>query len=308
MHRARILLAIAASIILGSAIPPTASAMEVLGKKPGHVWFGPSSVPNREAISRMVWAPGIDDGYVPQGVTWADGAIYLSSYRSTDPKVGSGPCRIFKVDPETGNTIGQFDLPADCGHAGGLARVQKGVLVAADTRRLYRIDEALAFQPGNSPDAITATVILRGELKGSFVSFDGASVFVGSYEKDPAKARGHFLPVSIFDTHNGRALNETAATRSIPLPVEAQGAAFDKAGNLWITSSSSRFGRLDALDATTGQVKSSFQMVIGIEDLSFDDNGRIWTVSEAGSLRWQKWSSTFPILFRLEPGRLKEQR
>jgi streptogramin lyase len=114
--------------------------------------------------------------------------------------------------------------------------------------------------------------------------------------------------VSIFDTHNGRALNETAATRSIPLPVEAQGAAFDKAGNLWITSSSSRFGRLDALDATTGQVKSSFQMVIGIEDLSFDDNGRIWTVSEAGSLRWQKWSSTFPILFRLEPGRLKEQR
>jgi outer membrane protein assembly factor BamB len=129
----------------------------------------------------MIWAPGIDDGYVPQGVTWADGAVYLSGYRSTDPKIDRGPCRIFKVDPESGNTIGQFDLPEDCGHVGGLAYVGKGILIASDTRRLYRIDAATAFAPGNPSNAVTAIVALRGEVKGSFIDFDGSAVFVGSF-------------------------------------------------------------------------------------------------------------------------------
>jgi hypothetical protein len=46
-------------------------------------------------------------------------------------------------------------------------------------------------------------------------------------------------------------------------------------------------------------------MVIGIEDLAFDDEGRVWSVSEAGSIRWQKWSRTFPLLFRIDLGKLK---
>lgn len=286
----------------------TASAVEVLGKKPAHVWGGPSSVANDQAITRIIWAPGIDDGYVPQGVTWADGAVYLSGYRSTDPKIDRGPCRIFKVDPENGNTLGQFDLPEDCGHVGGLTYVGKGILIASDTRRLYRIDVAAAFPPGNPSNAVTAAVSLRGELKGSFVDFDGSSVFVGSFEKDAAKAKGHFLPLSVFDTHNEKTVNETAAIRSIPLPPEAQGAAFDKAGNLWITASSSRFGLLYRLDSKTGQAASSFEMVIGIEDIAFDDEGRLWSVSEAGSLRWQRWSKTFPVLFRVDMSKLKENR
>jgi outer membrane protein assembly factor BamB len=282
-----------------------ASAMDVLGKKPGHVWGGPSSVVNDQAITRMIWAPGIDDGYVPQGVTWADGAVYLSGYRSTDPKIDRGPCRIFKVEPESGNTIGQFDLPEDCGHVGGLAYVGKGILIASDTRRLYRIDAATAFAPGNPSNAVTAIVALRGEVKGSFIDFDGSAVFVGSFEGDAAKAKGHFLPLSVFDTHNGKTINETVAIRSIPLPQEAQGAAFDKAGNLWITASSSRFGLLYRLDSKTGQIASSYEMVIGIEDIAFDDDGRLWSVSEAGSLRWQRWSKTFPVLFRVDPSKLK---
>ncbi len=167
---------------------------------------------------------------------------------------------------------------------------------------------AAAFTPGSSSNAITATVTLRGELKGSFVDFDGASVFIGSYEKDAAKAKGHFLPLSVFDTHNGKTVNETAAILSIRLPSRAQGAAFDKVGNLWITASSSRFGLLSRLDSKTDQIAPSYEMVIGIEDIAFDDGGRLWSVSEAGSLRWQKWSKTFPVLFRVDLSKLKEKR
>ena len=299
---------VATGAVLCMFLPLTTSAMEVLGKKPSHVWGGPSSVANDQAITKMIWAPGVDDGYVPQGVTWADGAVYLSAYRSTDPKVDRGPCRIFKVDPENGNTLGQFDLPEDCGHAGGLAYAGKGILIAADTRRLYKIDMASAFPPGNPSNAVTATVRLHGEVKGSFVDFDGSAVFVGTFERDAAKAKGHFLPLSVFETHNGKTVDESAAVRSIPLPQEAQGAAFDKAGNLWITASSSRFGSLYRLDNKTGRVATSYEMVIGIEDIAFDDDGRLWSVSEAGSLRWQRWSKTFPVLFRVDPSKLKENR
>jgi sugar lactone lactonase YvrE len=256
----------------------------------------------------MIWAPVIDDGYVPQGLTWADGVLYLSSYQSIDPKIDRGPCRIYKVDPETGNTLGLFDLPEDCGHAGGLAYAGKGILIASDTRRLYRIDTAAAFSPGHPSNAVTATVTLCGEVKGSFIDFDGSAIFVGSFERDAARAKGHFLPLSVFDSHNGMTVEAAAAVRSIPLPQEAQGAAFDKAGNLWITASSSRFGQLYRLDGRTGQVASSYEMVIGIEDIAFDNDDRLWSVSEAGSLRWQRWSKAFPVLFRVDPGKLKENR
>jgi len=298
-------LVVAACMVFYALLPLTASGAEVLGKKPRHVWGGPSSVPNGHAIIKRIWAPGIDDGYVPQGVTWADGVIYLSGYRSTDPKIDRGPCRIYKVDAESGKTLGQFDLPEDCGHVGGLAYIGNGILVASDTRRLYKIDAASAFVGQSVSTAVIATVKLGGQVKGSFVDFDGTSVFVGSYEKEAEKAKGHFLPLSIFNTHYDKTVNENIAVRTIPIPVEAQGAAFDKEGNLWITASSSKFGTLYKLDATTGRSLFSYEMVIGIEDLAFDDEGRLWSVSEAGSIRWQRWSKTFPLLFRIDLNKLK---
>ena len=165
-------------------------AAEVLGKKPRHVWGGPSSVVNDHAITKAIWAPGIDDGYVPQGITVADASILLSSYQSTNPKVDRGPCRVFRVDAKTGDYIGQFDLPEDCGHAGGLVHIGKGILVVSDTRRLYKIDMNKAFQDGDTKNALLAVVRLAGDLKGSFVDFDGTSIFVGSSEKDAGKAKG----------------------------------------------------------------------------------------------------------------------
>jgi outer membrane protein assembly factor BamB len=296
---------VAAYVVLIIFCPLTASAEEVLGKKPRHVWGGPSSVPNDQAITKRIWAAGIDDGYVPQGVTWADGAIYLSGYRSTDPKIDKGPCRIYKVDAESGKTLGEFDLPQDCGHAGGLTFIENGILVAADTRRLYKIDARSAFAGQNASAAVIAAVKLSGQLKGSFVDFDGTSIFVGSYEKDVEKAKGHFLPLSIFGAHSDKAVNEVIAVRTISIPVESQGAAFDKEGNLWIAASSSKFGTLYKLDAKTGRVLSSHEMVIGIEDLAFDDEGRLWSVSEAGSIRWLKWAKTYPLLFRIDLNKLK---
>ncbi|MSP39904.1 MAG: hypothetical protein EXR70_15560 [Deltaproteobacteria bacterium] len=277
---------------------------EILGDKPKHL-SGVSSVANDQAITKMIWSPGLDDAFVPQGLAFADGAIFIGAYQSANPSVDRGQCRVFKVDPQTGKTLGFFNLPDDCGHAGGLVFVGKGVLVASDTRRLYKIeiDKALAAQSADA--GLLSTVRLSGEVKGSFIDFDGASIFSASSEKDQSKARGHFFPLSIFDTHKGKTINQDLAVRTLQIGVEGQGAAYDREGNLWLSFSSSKYGSLQKTDPKTGQILAEYRMPIGIEDLAFDDEGRLWAVSEAGTLRWSKWSQKFPVVFQIDVSKLK---
>lgn len=296
---ASVLAALAMLLPVGSH----AGAADVLGTRPAHLGGELPAVPNDAAILSRIWAPEIDEGYVPQGVTVADGALLVSSYRSTDPKVGNGPCRIHRIDPASGRTIDQFDMPPACGHAGGLAYLGQGMLLVADTRKLYKIDLARALS--GQTDFVVATLSLGGDMKGSLADFDGKSVFIASSEKDADKARGFFLPLSLFDTHAGAVLTPADASRIIAVPALAQGAAFDRDGALWMTFSNSKTGALKKLDAASGAVLASFDMVIGIEDISFDAQGRLWTVSEAGSLRWSRWSHSYPVLFSIDPARLR---
>ena len=46
-------------------------------------------------------------------------------------------------------------------------------------------------------------------------------------------------------------------------------------------------------------------MPAGIEDLSFDAAGQMWSLSEAGSRRWLGWETFFPVIFRIDPKRLR---
>lgn len=58
---------------------------EIFGKRPGYLPGEASGVPNEQAITRAIWAPGLDEGYVPQGVGFEAGHVLVSGYRSTDP-------------------------------------------------------------------------------------------------------------------------------------------------------------------------------------------------------------------------------
>jgi hypothetical protein len=293
-----------AACVLTASIFSGVSAADLLGTRPARIAGDASPAENEQAITTKIWMPGIDDGYVPQGLTFADGYVLVSSYKSTDPKVGKGPCRIYKIDPRSGRTEGQFDMPDDCGHAGGMAYAGKGILIVADTRRLYKIDMTKAFTDAHARNALVATINLAGEVKGSFIDFDGASIFVGSSEKDATKAKAFFLPYELFDSHNGATIDQEAATRSFPIAAVAQGAAFDRQGGLWLTFSNSKHGLLQKVDPVSGKVLAQHEMIIGIEDIGFDEQGKLWSVSEAGSLRWSKWSKTFPVVFGMDVTKL----
>lgn len=163
-----------------------------------------------------------------------------------------------------------------------------------------------AFEQNSARNALQATVSLGGEVKGSFVEFDGIDLWLGVFDKDESKSKVYRFPLKILDDFNGTGLvTEDRALTALAVPAEAQGAAFDREGNLWITSSSNRFGMLHKLNPRTGQKLASYEMVIGIEDIGVDADGRLWAVSEAGSQRWSRWSQTFPIIFLLDISRLR---
>ena len=56
---------------------------------------------------------------------------------------------------------------------------------------------------------------------------------------------------------------------------------------------------------TANKLPGLFTVAARIEDLSFDEAGMLWSVSEAGSLRWRHWETCFPLIFSLDVGRLK---
>ena len=67
--------------------------------------YGPktvSAVPNAAAIVRRIWLPGLDAGYDPQGLAVDGGGIYVSAYRSDSLGVRRGPCRVIRIELETG--------------------------------------------------------------------------------------------------------------------------------------------------------------------------------------------------------------
>lgn len=295
----------AGAIVLWAALGLTPAMAEMpLGAAPtystrklGTIPEGP--LPNEAAMVRRLWAPGIDEGYVPQGLSVIGGAIYLGTYRSTDVGQSRGPCRVFRIDPATGAATGTLDLPPACGHAGGLAKGAPGRLWVVDTRVMHEVELAPPGVP--SVGRVLREVKIEAPMKGSFAAGDGAALWLGGYERDRAGLI-HRVPHAAI---TGESIGAAQATAAIEVPARAQGAALDPEGRLWLTLSGATFGELVRLDPGTGAVTVRYRLPDGVEDLSFDAAGRIWTVSEAGSRRWSGWATFFPVVFQLDPARLK---
>jgi hypothetical protein len=284
-----------AAAVLAASLPGAARSEPppsgiVLGHRPASVTRPLSQVPNAHAIVRRIWAPGIDDGFVPQGLAIANGELVLSAYRSTDRKQGRGPCRVFVIAPKTGAVTRSVDLPATCGHAGGVATLPDGRIVVADTFSLYVI----------SGSAVAKTVTLKGRLRGSFADADGQALWIGSYDRSGGTLWR--LPPEALDKSE---IDESDADAVLAIPPRVQGLAFDRGGGAWLTVSGSQDGALLRLDPKTGAIPARYPMPPGIEDIAVDSRGLIWAVSEAGSIRWSHWSTNFPVVFAIDPARLR---
>ena len=264
-----------------------------------------SQVSNSAAIVSRIWMPGLDAGFVPQGLTVAGDHVFVAAYRSTSPRRSRGESRVFAVDMHSGDSVGEFLLPDDVGHPGGLANDRRGTLFVADRGKLYRIDLARALADGDSRAAILGRADVDRAIGPSFLAWHADHLWFGPYEKW-GEPRLYRYPVArVFPEDGSVYLTATDEVHSIPIDVRTQGAAFDGQGHLWLSQSGSEGGVVQRLDAATGDLLDLFEVMAGIEDLSFDGAGRLWSVSEAGSLRWRRWETWFPLIFSLDVGRLK---
>lgn len=278
---------------------------QIMGARPTYLDAVTEDVPNGAALGHHIWTPGLDEGYVPQGLTIADGYILVSSYLpSPDLKSNTGPCRVFRIEQATGKASGAFDLPVGaCTHSGGLAYLGNGMLLLADTRQLFRIDLAKALASGRAEGAMKS-VKIAGELRGSYATFDGKDAWIGTWTKEEPHARMFRLDPRLFDDYDGQTVKEERAVESIPVPLEAQGAAFDKDGNLWVSASNGKWGKLYRLDRR-GNVQAQYEMTAGLEDLTVDAKGRLWGLSESGTRKYMHWPTRFPFIFEIDTAKLK---
>ncbi|MFT4195871.1 hypothetical protein [Ottowia sp.] len=302
----RLLAALLALVLFAAGCVTAPAGDPARGAAPGYLGAATLDVPNADALRRRIWVPGLDEGYVPQGLASAPGGVlYVSAYRPMpDLKANGGPCRVFRVDAGSGAVTGRFDVPPGaCTHAGGLVLAGPGRLLLADTRRLFLIDLARALASGGTEGA-ARTLKLGGALRGAYAAFDGRDPWIGTWTREPGAARMYRLPASLFDTLDGQTISEAQALESLPVPLEAQGAAFDREGGLWLSASNGRWARLYRLDRQ-GQVQAGYPMVPGLEGLAVDEAGRLWSLSESGARKYLHWAVRFPFVFQIDTARLR---
>lgn len=239
---------------------------------------------------------------MPQGLAVMGSHVLVAGYR--EAKDGGG-CRVFRIDSKSGEAAGSFDVPG-CNHAGGLANVGNGLLVITDTRRMWRIEVEKAFAAGKVDGAVRGTVGLTGDLFGSFAAFDGTDLWIGRYttRAEAANAKIHRVPLKVFDELDGRDLDESKVAETLPSPPLGQGMTFQGKDTIWIASSSSQIGWLHRIERATGKVLERHDTVIGIEGIAFD-GGKLWAVSEAGAKKYLHWKLHFPVVFDIDPAKLR---
>ena len=297
-------LAAAICLCAGSALYAITAIADsgVAGSRPAYSDRVLSEPPNAAAIRARMWVPEIDLGFVPQGITVAGNSVLLATYNSE----GMQPrCRLFRIDRETLALTGRFDMPLACGHAGGLAYAGGKRLFVSDTNRLFEIDLERAFDAARAGDAVVRSLALRFPLRGSFLAYSDGALWIGVY-KASQPDRIYRVPLDVIETTpEPPGLGEEHANASLEVARKSQGASFDRDGFLWLSQSDSQTGALQKVDPKTGAVLARYAAVAGIEDLGFDADGLLWSVSEAGARRWHNWPAYYPILFSIDTKALR---
>lgn len=146
---------------------------------------------------------------------------------------------------------------------------------------------------------------------------DGGYPFVSSYKPTP-DLKANTGPCRIFRIE--MATGKSAGAFDIPpgTCTHAGGLAHMGNGKLFVSDTRQVFlidvakalasgtsaGASNRLDRQ-GNVKAEYDMVTGLEDLTIDDAGRLWGMSESGTRKYIAWETRYPYIFQIDVGKLK---
>src|SRR3546814_16726173 len=105
--------ALAAAAGLLAAVPADADPLGAIPAQTQRTLT--EKIPNADAVTWRAWVPGLDEGFVPQDLTVAEGALLLATYRGN---AGCG-CRLYRLDPDDGGVTGMTNKHTPSGSGGG---------------------------------------------------------------------------------------------------------------------------------------------------------------------------------------------
>lgn len=209
----------------------------------------------------------------PQGITWASPSLLLVSWYAR-----SGGSRVSVVSLSSAR-YGHVTLQDPVGspllaHAGGIAFVDGWLCVGATARGFWSLhvsDLSVDSSAWRARDLHAPAAPSGGRLRWSFLDADGPSLLGGEYGRGRKSTRLFRVPVS-------DGAPSGAATELATGPTGMQGAC-SRGPGLVASISHGPWVRGSLHDLGTGR-RTRGAFPIGVEDLTHDAGGALWTVAE----------------------------
>lgn len=270
-----------------------ADAPRPMGAMPRYLTMLDLKFPNAQAVVRSAFVPGLDEGFVPQGLARYGGDFLLSGYMSGGTHHS---CRVYWVGGNDLAAREQFDVPVKCNHAGGIAVSPQGQIAIGDSGRL------IVWTPSKGsirPVSGINEVKFTGNIRGTFLSATAQGLVIGSYYKDSGVTAAQTFPWKILGY---RDISPRDITTTVNLLPQTQGAVRLNDGYFWTSSQGNP--NMISYVAPNGVVQNSFPFVRGLQGVVPGPNGTIWTVSESGAAPYTKRSDVYPSIMQIDPSKL----
>ena len=276
-------------------------------------------------VDVKTFVPYQNDDYVPQGLTnsyedesynQSNGYLYISMYNKTIFGVSYLKNSIIvEIDPEKNYSVRRCFMLSGAqasGHNGGIAFFNNSIYVATNFKiGKYPIPDYETNSEKYQTLPLTNENTFSVSSKASFMTYYRDSIWVGDYRENQSQVIPYIYGYPIDSLGN-------ISTNSNPvkyrIPYQTQGVSWTNHDNidyLFIntTNGGNNYSTLFRTPKTNLEpvnspiMENQYLLPSQVEDLSFNQNGDLITVSESGSKYYQigaGWEMFYPFIFTVD--------